>query len=419
MLALDQRDEALESIAPRALAIAESIGDRGRAFRACRLALDSLIGIFSDRDRNLFWLDKTERYIGDDLRAKLRLLRAKAGFRIQSGFDLEARPYLVEAMQLTEELGDDNEFVGVAWLRLNGLLERAEIDELFEQGYRRLQGDISGGNRYLFLLYSAASYLALGDREMANRIAAEGFAFAESSRLIRAQASARYLEANFAALDGNLQVLEPSRALDWANSLSLRSASWLGAISDYPASDPGPESSFAPQVLAAVALKLKGEESASTALFSRLRQRLDDSDHPVSPRNAAFLMELGVLLSDESTVSRTYELLASLKSDRLFYLQNPITPCVPLLLSKAAKLLGNYETARAQCEDAVKACERLGDRPEMALCRLHLAELLLDHYPDERDAAIEHLDFAIAEFQDMKMQPALERALRHRGLLKA
>jgi hypothetical protein len=33
------------------------------------------------------------------------------------------------------------------------------------------------------------------------------------------------------------------------------------------------------------------------------------------------------------------------------------------------------------------------------------------------DAAIEHLDFA--EFQDMKMQPALERALGRRGLLKA
>jgi hypothetical protein len=37
----------------------------------------------------------------------------------------------------------------------------------------------------------------------------------------------------------------------------------------------------------------------------------------------------------------------------------------------------------------------------------------------ERDAAIEHLDFAIAELPDMKMQPALERALSHRGLLKA
>ena len=58
-------------------------------------------------------------------------------------------------------------------------------------------------------------------------------------------------------------------------------------------------------------------------------------------------------------------------------------------------------------------------RPEIAHTRLSLAELLLDHYPDEHDAAIEHLDFAIAEFQDMKMQPALEQALGRRGLLKA
>ncbi len=28
-------------------------------------------------------------------------------------------------------------------------------------------------------------------------------------------------------------------------------------------------------------------------------------------------------------------------------------------------------------------------------------------------------DFAIREFRDMKMQPSLERALRHRELLKA
>jgi len=56
-------------------------------------------------------------------------------------------------------------------------------------------------------------------------------------------------------------------------------------------------------------------------------------------------------------------------------------------------------------------------RPELALTHLGLAELLLEHpSPGEgRDAAIEHLDFAIAEFREMKMQPALERALRHPG----
>jgi hypothetical protein len=58
-------------------------------------------------------------------------------------------------------------------------------------------------------------------------------------------------------------------------------------------------------------------------------------------------------------------------------------------------------------------------RPELALSRLELAELLLEHYPQEKSEAIAYLDFAIAEFRDMKMQPSLERALRSKQILKA
>ena len=39
--------------------------------------------------------------------------------------------------------------------------------------------------------------------------------------------------------------------------------------------------------------------------------------------------------------------------------------------------------------------------------------------PDERAEALEHLDFAIGELRDMKMQPSLERAPSHRDILKA
>ncbi len=58
-------------------------------------------------------------------------------------------------------------------------------------------------------------------------------------------------------------------------------------------------------------------------------------------------------------------------------------------------------------------------RPELALTRLQLCELLLDHYPGERKDALEHLDFAIKEFREMKMRPGLERALRRKEILKA
>jgi hypothetical protein len=54
-------------------------------------------------------------------------------------------------------------------------------------------------------------------------------------------------------------------------------------------------------------------------------------------------------------------------------------------------------------------------------CFTHLqfAELLLEHYPDKNEKVLEHLDFAIKEFQEMKMQASLGRALRHKDILKA
>ena len=58
-------------------------------------------------------------------------------------------------------------------------------------------------------------------------------------------------------------------------------------------------------------------------------------------------------------------------------------------------------------------------RPEIALTRLQLTELLMEHYPNEKANALEHLDFAIAEFREMKMQPSLERALQLKDIIKA
>ena len=93
--------------------------------------------------------------------------------------------------------------------------------------------------------------------------------------------------------------------------------------------------------------------------------------------------------------------------------------CPARHLGAAAALLGRPDEAMAYYQRALDACAKLRFRPDTALTRLQLAELLLEHYPDERDAAIEHLDFAIAEFREMKMQPSLERALRRTANLAA
>jgi hypothetical protein len=44
---------------------------------------------------------------------------------------------------------------------------------------------------------------------------------------------------------------------------------------------------------------------------------------------------------------------------------------------------------------------------------------MLEEGQGVRTEALAHLDFAIEEFRAMKMLPYLERALRHKGLLRA
>src|SRR3989449_3692112 len=55
---------------------------------------------------------------------------------------------------------------------------------------------------------------------------------------------------------------------------------------------------------------------------------------------------------------------------------------------------------------------RIEDRREIAFVRLALAGLLFEHFSDERTEASEHLNIAIREFRDMKVQTALEDAMR-------
>jgi tetratricopeptide (TPR) repeat protein len=87
------------------------------------------------------------------------------------------------------------------------------------------------------------------------------------------------------------------------------------------------------------------------------------------------------------------------------------TTCIQRHLGAAAALLGRPDEARRYYDEALKVCTEMRFRPELALTRLQIAELLLKYYPEEKAAALEHLHFAIKEFREMKMQPSLDRAL--------
>ncbi|HEX5370729.1 MAG TPA: hypothetical protein VFY10_15075 [Dehalococcoidia bacterium] len=140
---------------------------------------------------------------------------------------------------------------------------------------------------------------------------------------------------------------------------------------------------------------------------------LGRSDDASPSGNLRYLLEAAILVEDKPLAQALSLRFQSMGTD--LYAEANMVYCIGHLCGEASNLTGNSREARLHYVRALEVCERVRFRPEVALIRLDLAELLLEHYPDERDAAIEHLDFAITEFREMKMQPALERALRHRG----
>jgi DNA-binding CsgD family transcriptional regulator len=76
----------------------------------------------------------------------------------------------------------------------------------------------------------------------------------------------------------------------------------------------------------------------------------------------------------------------------------------------ALVLLGEHAQARERFRAALAAGEKMRFRPEIALTRLALAELILDHFPRERAEAFEQLEACIPELREMKMQPSLRKA---------
>ncbi|HEY3118736.1 MAG TPA: hypothetical protein VGK54_18490, partial [Chloroflexota bacterium] len=93
------------------------------------------------------------------------------------------------------------------------------------------------------------------------------------------------------------------------------------------------------------------------------------------------------------------------------------------LVGQAEALLGNRASALEHYQRSLDWTTKIRFRPEVALTRLAMAELLLDRAlttnptPTETEEGLAHLDFATKEFEAMKMAPALARATNLRATL--
>jgi class 3 adenylate cyclase len=164
--------------------------------------------------------------------------------------------------------------------------------------------------------------------------------------------------------------------------------------------------------LAPRALLALGRSDEAVPIFEKFmsvnRDRLTTDEAGLSSWMIASLMETAVALGDATTATTLLDLIADAKTVTGGAFN---ATSIDRHRGAAAAFLGEREQARAYYETGIKVTSQIGFRPELALTRFQLAQLLLEHYPEDRDEALAHLDFAISEFHEMQMAPALEKAI--------
>ena len=430
--------------APQALALAEAIADDTRASRACLLAGNGIAGYGTNLMSSpevAQWAARADRYAKPETVERawadcmLGYTKMSDGSSVREGITLVSR-----ALDLARRLGDTDTYwwtAGIWLLVVNAPQHDDErlrlVEELAEQSRNGVNFLILGW----VLWFIAHTFLEFGQRRRAEDIMAEMRAMAERSGQANLLIISMLNDAIMAIWDGRLEEAVAMRrrmlARGEQEGILEAAALWTGWI--LPArvhlGDAGRALEFtlegsrnfprfiALDLLIVYCLAHLDRHAEVTEMLERLVSARpgigsDEDETPVWIDTTS--LEAAVLAGHRQVAELLLRRLAG-SSSRTSGLWR--TTYVGRHMGAAAVFLGRPDEARKYYQEAIKNCTEMRFRPELALTRLQLAELLLQHYPSEKKEALEHLGFSIKEFKDMKMQPSLERALRHKELLKA
>jgi len=435
-----QPRRALDEEFPTAFSLAEAISDSTRASLICRWAMGALISYWTAVPRGPGiaevgqWAERLDRYAQPETTERawadtyLGLATYFAGDR-KKGVTL-----FKQALDLARRLDDPATLWAVApfWmLHAQSPQHQEEGLRLAEELEAQWRAGIRVASPWLAIHPMGGIFLNWRQRQRGEEMWREYRDMAERlGRPIRLITSMS-LDAILATLDGRLEdaVEITSRVQARCDELGLaefaftmvpmaagRALLYLGRADEVPvtpADDPFAQSSNVIRLAylgqkAEVVEILEGDVVARPGFGSTDDETLEGVD--------AILLEVAVLVGHHEAAKMLLRRLAG-GSMRAYCLYYPM--CIGRHLGAAAAMLGRPDDGRKYYQDALKVVTEMGFRPEVALTRLQLAELLLEHYPEEKSEALEHLDFAINEFRDMKMQPSLERALKHKEILGA
>ena len=433
----------LDNEAPAALTLAEGIGDTGRACQACLLATFA-IGVAGeipgfDTTEAARWVGAFDCYAAPNTIERAWADQALANRKIAAGDIAGAWLLFRESMLLARKLGDASAFANCGGDYLWYCPPTGEYVEEARQIANEMRGVWDRADAYSMaagMLCMGSFFLSLGERRDGEAIHREAV---ESARLIRMPALQRVspmIYACYHIMDGQLdeatkghesllrlgaEMGAPQATAVYASWIWPRLGGYLGwGLEGLKRLEEWAKAAgvSVPPHIRAHFLVCGGEnEEVATILGEAV-------DHyATEPKRTTDHFGRMVLLLETAVLARhtrAAEVLLNLLVGGAYKTTGLVYPtCVARHLGGAAALLGRHEEARKHYQEAIKICRDMRFRPELALTRLQLAELLLEHHPKERVKALEHLDFAISEFRDMKMRPWLERALRHKEILKA
>ena len=429
------------------------------------------------------WVERADRYAAPETSDRVYADFARSMFMVNQPevHYSEVAALGRGSLELAQKL-DDPEALFLAAQRFINLASAPwnmeEILRLADDVTQRPRERVTVRTQGQILQWIALLYLNWGDRARAEELWRQIEDIAAHSRDADAILRSLAIGGTFATVDGRLEEAmmvgermvargeelgNPLAGLAFANSVTSTPRLHLGrgneVLNNLREAVQRAGGALGPGAITLSALELAHAgrlDEASTALSQVVaRLHITEEAEYVPFRYLTALLETAVLVKNSEAADLLAKELAVIPSLLSFGhgFALPSTS-VARQLGAAAALLGDREKAKTYYQQALEACAKIRFRPEIALTRLQLAELLLEEAEEIRRSqgrgdlaptdvvpdvgvgspdpktpvptaediykeAMEHLDFAIAEFQEMKMQPSLERALRHKGLLKA
>jgi DNA-binding CsgD family transcriptional regulator len=378
-----ETERVIAHVAPDAFALAKKQGDRSRAFRACRLALDCLQaqGAVYLRPEYLRWaelahsyatVDSTERLYAD-LALALAWSRSTDPRRRR-----EANALLLQGLALARQLDDAEALFRSAFILLLTSPPHRWGERL------RLAEEATGWPRQAVSAQTLGLVLWF----------AGAFQLAERTHVVSVKLMVPERNAILAIVDGHLEdaLVQWRRYVERADELGaslrgrmlglhllLATARYLGRAETWlTASDEFVRMGgfrTAPRVATCLAELGRLEEARAIVgpLLDEIAMRSDDDETPMG--------ELENFL--QAAIALDHRRAASVLMARLDCVAHLSTfpvfkTCVARQLADAAILVGDRTAAQAYYAQALEAAGKIRFRPELALTHLSLAELLFE-----------------------------------------